>query len=163
MSAIFTLLSQVDRCYGWKATHNGSIRDCLSKQDENTSREFQDRADQIKVQLMEQGLNAELYWRNTDLGRTVSLVPTSAISGEGVTDLLLLLCKLTQTRMAQSLMYVDTLQCTILEVKQLEGLGTTLDVILVNGTLREGDRIAVSHKPFSPPLSFAFGGVCELL
>lgn len=135
----------MDRCYGWKATPNGSIGDSLAKQEENTKREFQDRADHIKVQLMEQGLNAELYWRNTDLGHTVSLVPTSAISGEGVTDLLLLLCKLTQTRMAQSLMYVSTLQCTILEVKQLEGLGTTLDVILVNGTLREGDRIVVRN------------------
>ena len=31
---------------------------------------------------MEQGLNAKLYWENDDLGGTVSLVPTSAITGE---------------------------------------------------------------------------------
>jgi hypothetical protein len=133
----------VDRCYGWKVTENGAVRASLDKQDENTKREFADRTERIIVQLKEQGLNSELYWDNTDLARTVSLVPTSAITGEGVCDLLLLLCKLTQTRMAQALMYVDVVQCTILEVKQLEGLGTTIDVTLVNGTLHEGDTIVV--------------------
>jgi len=31
----------------------------------------------------------------------------------------------------------------VLEVKTMEGLGTTVDVVLVNGTLKEGDRIVV--------------------
>lgn len=31
----------------------------------------------------------------------------------------------------------------VLEVKTLEGLGTTIDVVLVNGTIKEGDRIVV--------------------
>ena len=48
---------------------------------------------------MEQGLNACLYWENEDLAHTVSLVPTSAITGEGVPDLLRMLITLTQERM----------------------------------------------------------------
>jgi translation initiation factor 5B len=28
-------------------------------------------------------------------------------------------------------------------VKQIEGLGTTIDVVLVNGMLREGDQVVV--------------------
>ena len=36
-----------------------------------------------------------------------------------------------------------SLNCTILEVKQIEGFGTTIDVILVDGVLREGDTIVV--------------------
>jgi translation initiation factor 5B len=35
-------------------------------------------------------------------------------------------------------------QSTVLEVKVIEGYGTTLDVVLVKGVLREGDQIVVS-------------------
>lgn len=47
-------------------------------------------------EVMEKGLNTELYWKNDDPTHTVSMVPTSAITGEGIPDLLLWLVKLTQ-------------------------------------------------------------------
>lgn len=73
----------------------------------------------------------------------MSIVPTSAHSGEGIPDMLLLLVKLTQERMTERLMYLSELECTVLEVKVIEGLGTTIDVILSNGVLHEGDRIVL--------------------
>jgi translation initiation factor 5B len=81
-------LNKVDRCYGWKTMPDSPIQIALAAQDENCQREFKDRAEKAIVQLMEQGLNAKLYWENDDLSHTVSLVPTSAVSGEGVPDLL---------------------------------------------------------------------------
>jgi translation initiation factor 5B len=45
--------------------------------------------------------------------------------------------------MADRLSYITELQCTVLEVKVVEGLGTTIDVILVNGVIHEGDTIVV--------------------
>jgi translation initiation factor 5B len=54
-----------------------------------------------------------------------------------------LLLTLTQRMMSDDLKYLSRLECTVLEVKVIEGLGTTIDVILSNGIIREGDRIAV--------------------
>ena len=137
-------LNKVDRCYGWKTMADCPIREALAAQDENCRFEFKDRSERAIVQLMEQGLNAKLYWENDDLAHTVSLVPTSAISGEGVPDLLKMVITLTQTRLTEQLMYSEALQCTVLEVKAIEGLGHTVDVVLVNGKLKEGDTIVVS-------------------
>lgn len=129
--------------YGWKAIPNGGFRETLASQNASVRSEFEDRVKKTKLAFAEQGLNAEIFDENKNLARNVSLVPTSAISGEGIPDMLMLLVKLTQERMNASLMFITELECTILEVKQIEGLGTTLDVVLSNGKMKEGDRIVL--------------------
>ncbi|ODV92787.1 hypothetical protein CANCADRAFT_93335 [Tortispora caseinolytica NRRL Y-17796] len=136
-------LNKIDRLYGWKPIPNNAVRNSLNRQSKSVQREFQDRMENIKVQLAEQELNSEVYYLNKKKGSYVSLVPTSAVTGEGIPDLLQLLVELTQTRMASRLMYLSKLECTVLEVKVIEGLGTTIDVVLSNGILHEGDRIVV--------------------
>lgn len=115
----------------------------MSKQKKSVQSEFKDRLDKTIVALQEQGLNSTLFYDNKNVGKYVSLVPTSAHTGEGIPDMLKLLVSLTQQRMAEKLMYLSELECTVLEVKVIEGLGTTIDVILSNGVLREGDRIVM--------------------
>lgn len=83
----------------------------------------------------------ELYWKNKDPRRFVNIVPTSAITGEGVCDLMWLIVKLTQNMMMDRLMFVEELQCTVLEVKVVEGYGHTIDAVLINGRIREGDKV----------------------
>ena len=136
-------LNKIDRLYGWQATPNGGFRDSLSKQQRATQNEFEERTNQVIVQFAEQGLNAVPYYDNKNMGRNVSLVPTSAHTGEGIPDMLRLIIELTQTRMSEKLMYLSELECTVLEVKVIEGLGTTIDVVLSNGVMHEGDRIVV--------------------
>ena len=50
------------------------------------------------------------------MSKNVSLIPTSAITGEGIPDLLMLIVQLTQSRMSEKLMYLSELECTVLEV-----------------------------------------------
>ncbi|PWN44448.1 hypothetical protein IE81DRAFT_321345 [Ceraceosorus guamensis] len=136
-------LNKVDRLYGWNATPNNGFQDSLSKQNKATQNEFDTRLKATMVAFAEQGFNAVPYYENKNFSKNVSLVPTSAHTGEGIPDMLRLLVQLTQERMAASLMYLSELACTVLEVKIIEGLGTTIDVILSNGVLREGDKIVL--------------------
>ncbi|KAH0587010.1 hypothetical protein H2248_005829 [Termitomyces sp. 'cryptogamus'] len=136
-------LNKIDRMYGWQPTPDGAFRESLAKQSKAVQREFEDRVAKTILAFAEEGLNACLYYENKNFARNVSLVPTSAITGEGVPDMIMLLVNLTQQRMSDRLMYLSELECTVLEVKVIEGLGTTIDVVLSNGILREGDRIVV--------------------
>ncbi|KAL9026564.1 MAG: hypothetical protein Q9196_004786 [Gyalolechia fulgens] len=136
-------LNKIDRLYGWKKIDNNGFQDSLAMQNKAVHNEFRDRLEKTKVLFAEQGFNAELYYENTSMARNVSLVPTSAHTGEGIPDMLKLLTILTQERMTNKLMYLSEVECTVLEVKVIEGLGTTIDVVLSNGVLREGDRIVL--------------------
>lgn len=129
--------------YGWEAKPNAGFRETLNAQSKSVKSEFDDRVAKTKLAFAEQGLNAEIFDENKNLGRNISLVPTSAVTGEGIPDMLMLLVKLTQERMNANLMYISELECTILEVKVIEGLGTTIDVVLSNGVMREGDKIVL--------------------
>ncbi|PHH51244.1 Eukaryotic translation initiation factor 5B [Ceratocystis fimbriata CBS 114723] len=136
-------LNKIDRLYGWNKIDNNGFRDSLSQQNSSVQKEFQNRLDQTKLAFAEQGFNAELFYENRNMSKNVSLVPTSAHTGEGVPDMLKLLLQLTQDRMVDSLMYLSEVQATVLEVKAIEGFGMTIDVILSNGVIHEGDRIVL--------------------
>ncbi|RAO71241.1 uncharacterized protein BHQ10_007253 [Talaromyces amestolkiae] len=136
-------LNKIDRLYGWKKIDNNGFQESLAMQSKGVINEFRSRVEQTKLAFAEQGFNSELYWENKSMARNVSLVPTSAHTGEGIPDMLKLLTTLTQERMTNSLMYLSEVECTVLEVKVIEGLGTTIDVVLSNGVLREGDRVVL--------------------
>lgn len=136
-------LNKVDRLFQWKASADRSIRDALKAQKDSVRSEFEDRWARVNLQLSENGINSSLYWENNDPRQYVSVIPTSAHTGEGVPDLLFNLVKLSQSMLTQRVTYRPELQCTVLDVRTVEGLGTTVDVMLINGVLREGDRIVV--------------------
>ncbi|KAL8949079.1 MAG: hypothetical protein Q9222_004786 [Ikaeria aurantiellina] len=136
-------LNKIDRLYGWKKIDNNGFQESLAMQNKAVHNEFRDRLERTKIAFAEQGFNSELYYENKSMAKNVSLVPTSAHTGEGIPDMLKLLVTLTQERMTNKLMYLSEVECTVLEVKVIEGLGTTIDVVLSNGVLREGDRIVL--------------------
>ena len=94
--------------------------------------------------MAEKGFNTALYWENEDIKTHVSFVPTSGVTGEGIPDLLGVILKYTQIFLKNKIkLKKNEFSCTVLEVKMIEGLGTTIDVVLVNGSIQEGDRIVL--------------------
>ena len=63
-------------------------RDTLESQSINTQSHFEDQVKKTVLAFNEQGFNVALYWENDSPEDTLSFVPTSAITGEGLPDLM---------------------------------------------------------------------------
>lgn len=126
----------------------------IDNQQQNTKLEFQKRAQEVIIAIAEQGLNAALFYENPDPKTYISMVPTSAHSGDGMGNLMGLLVQLSQTMLAKRLAFSEELQATVLEVKAIPGLGTTIDIVLVNGSLKEGQTmiLAGTDGPIVTPI-----------
>jgi translation initiation factor 5B len=81
---------------------------------------------------------------NKEPDEYISVIPTSAFNGDGIGNLMAHIVNESQTRLADRLAFCDELDCTVMEVRSLPGLGMTIDVILVNGTLHINDVIILS-------------------
>ncbi|XP_072269455.1 eukaryotic translation initiation factor 5B isoform X2 [Pyxicephalus adspersus] len=136
-------LNKIDRLYDWKKSPETDVAATLKKQKKNTKDEFEERTKAIIVEFAQQGLNAALFYENKDPRTFVSLVPTSAHTGDGMGNLISLLVDLTQTMLSKRLAHSEELRAQVMEVKALPGMGTTIDVILINGRLKEGDTVIV--------------------
>jgi translation initiation factor 5B len=137
-------LNKIDRMYQWKSKSDEAFFTTFNDQQEHTRDEFVKRAKETVLAFAEKGLNAALYYENPDPEDYINLVPTSAITGEGIPDLLGMLVSISQTRLAHKIRYKPQLQATVMEVKVIEGLGTTIDVILANGRIKEDDKIVLA-------------------
>ena len=83
----------------------------------------------------------------TDFTRTVAIVPTSAKTGEGITELVAVLTGLTQQFLRKQLHITQgPAKGTVLEVKEEIGLGVTVNAIIYDGVLRKDDTIVLGGK-----------------
>ena len=55
----------------------------------------------------------ELYWNNNSPDDTINICPLSAITGEGVSDLLFLLINTSQTELINEITIDDNFKCKI--------------------------------------------------
>ena len=96
--------------------------------------------------MLEQGFEAELFYKVTDFTRQVAIVPCSGITGEGIPNLFILLIGLAQKYLKGKLYLSENARGIILEVKKDKIFGTSIDVILYDGVLRVGDNIVIGAR-----------------
>jgi translation initiation factor 5B len=140
--------TKIDRIHGWRVNANETFVSSFAKQNERVRGEVEHKTYEIVGKLGEMGFSADRFDRVADFQRNLAIVPVSAHTGEGISDLLLVMIGLAQRYMGEELaLSVEGPGAgTVLEVKEERGLGTTLDVILFDGTLSIGDEIAVAAK-----------------
>jgi translation initiation factor 5B len=133
-------LNKIDRLFGWNSDNTVDIK-LLLEQNESCMNEFNNRLSFITTQIMENGLNTKLFWENDSFEDTISICPISAKTGDGIPDLISQIIKINQTYLSEQITFKENLECITVEKSNIEGFGSTVDVMLINGTLNKGDEI----------------------
>jgi len=140
--------TKIDRIHGWRVCENESFLTSFAKQNDRVKGFVENKTYEIVGKLAELDFSADRFDRVSDFKRNLAIVPVSAHTGEGISDLLLVMIGLAQRYLGEelTLLVEGPGAGTVLEVKEERGLGTTLDVILYDGTLAIGDEIAVATQ-----------------
>ncbi|HEX9678525.1 translation initiation factor IF-2 [Nitrososphaera sp.] len=139
-------LNKVDRVSGWRA-HSRFISEEVKKQEAGIQTMLDEKLYTVVGSLSRLGFPSEAFWRVKDFTKEVAIVPVSAKTGVGIPELLAVLVGLTQQYMAKRLeRHTEGTRGIVLEIKEEPGLGPSANIILLDGTLRQGDSIVVAKR-----------------
>ncbi len=152
-------VNKIDLIEGWKQKQ-GTLVQNIAAQSPETQRKFETKLYEVVGQIFELGIQADRFDRVSDYTKQAAVVPVSSKTGEGVPELLMMLTGLAQRYLEQKLevQKEGPVKGTILEVKEQKGLGTTLDVIIYDGSLKVNDQILIAtlDKPIQAKVKALF-------
>ena len=88
------VLNKIDRISEWNSQQNSTLKNTYQKQKKDTLKLLNDYILKLICQFAELEVNTQVYYSNKDYKTFVSMVPISAKTGEGISDLLFILSKL---------------------------------------------------------------------
>lgn len=136
-------LNKVDALSGWNSKASACVSDSLPLQRQDVLNALDEKAYALIGKLYEFGFQAERFDRVNDFTKQVLIIPCSAKTREGLPELLMFVAGLAQRFLKQRLELHEGIagKGSILEVREEEGLGKTLDVILYDGKISGNDEI----------------------
>jgi translation initiation factor 5B len=140
-------VNKIDRVPGWKSQAAAPFLKTYASQDSYVKEDLDNKLYEIMGTFSRLGFSTERFDRIKDFTSTIALVPTSAKTGEGITELLMVLVGLAQQYLKKQLQTTaGPAKGSVLEVKEEPGLGLTLNTIIYDGTLQKDDLIVVGGK-----------------
>jgi translation initiation factor 5B len=140
-------VNKIDRIPGWKSFSDTPFSKSYQQQDPYVRQDLDNRLYDIIGVFSRLGFKSDRFDHIKEFTKTVALVPTSAKTGEGITELLMVLVGLAQQYLKSELQVSEgAAKGTVLEVKEEAGLGLTLNTIIYDGVLAKDDLIVVGGK-----------------
>ena len=154
-------LNKVDMVSGWKGIkkseisrtrkentiHLGFITDEIKKQEANVLSLLDEKIYGVVGSLSRMGFISEAFWRVKEFDKELAIVPISAVSGIGIPELMAVLVGLAQQYMKKRLeRRYDYVRGIVLEINEELGLGPSANMILLDGTIKQGDVIMVAKR-----------------
>jgi translation initiation factor 5B len=135
--------NKIDLVQGYRPNNEKSFMKNMAGQDAHYNESVEIKLYELVGKFQELGFMSERFDRISDHTKEISIVPVSAKGMIGIPELLMVLIGLAQKYLRKDL-HIDPnspAKGIILEVKEDKGLGTTLDVIIYDGTIRIHDTI----------------------
>lgn len=163
-------LNKIDRIRGWSKIDD-DLKKNISLQAQHVKQVFDEKYYTLVGALNSYGFNSELFYDITDFSKNLAIVPCSAKTKEGISELLFVITGLSEKFLKNKLVLGKEAKGVALEVKKEKSL-SFIESILYDGSLKVGDEIAIASfdKPIKTkiksihkiqPLSFKFNSVNE--
>ncbi len=140
-------VNQIDRVPGWKIHDHAPFLKSYAEQSSFVQEELNNSLYRVMGEFSRLQFKTDRFDHIKDFTQNIALVPTSAKTGEGLAELVMVLVGLTQQFLKKRLQTTDSAaKGSILEVKEEPGLGITLNTIIYDGTLHRDDLVVVGGK-----------------
>lgn len=150
-------LNKIDSISGWRKQED--LKQSLESQAIHVKQDFDEKFYTFQAALNSYGFNSDLFFNVTDFTKKIALVPCSAKTGEGIPELLMMLCGISQKFLKDKLGLGEKAKGVILEIKK-EKTQNYIEAILYDGILKQGEEIAVAS--FSSPLKAKIRNIEEI-
>ena len=145
-------LNKIDKIHGWKFNEKKGLKENIGSQAINTSQDFNEKYLTLVGSLQNYGFDSDFYYNINDFAKKIALVPCSAKTGQGIPELILVLCGLSQRYLENRLALGQDAKGIVLEVKK-EKDNSYLESILYDGILTRKDTIAIANLEGKPIIS----------
>ncbi|MEK6894906.1 MAG: translation initiation factor IF-2 [Nanoarchaeota archaeon] len=142
-------LNKIDNVSGWRTYKDKPIKASIESQQLNVLTNFQEKYFTIIAALNSYGFDADLYYNIQDFTKKIALVPTSAKTKEGISELIFTICGLSQKYLTDKLTLHEDAKGVMLEIKKEKSVFYN-EAILYDGILKRTDEIAVSNLDGEP-------------
>ncbi len=144
-------LNKIDNISSWRTNKDSkiSLQKNIESQSLNVKPIFDERYLTIVGSLSNYGFDADLFFNIQDFTKKIALVPCSARTGEGISELMMMLCGLSQKYLTERLKLGEGAKGVVLEVKK-EKSNDYVEAILYDGELEKNDEIAVANIDGNP-------------
>jgi len=137
-------MNKIDNISGWRTDKDKAIRESIESQQQQVFQTFQERYMTLIGSLNSYGFDADLFYNVEDFTKKIALVPTSAQTKQGIQELIMMLCGLSQKYLSDKLKLKKEPKGVMLEVKTDKSLNYN-EAILYDGELSKSDTIAVAN------------------
>ena len=141
-------LNKLDNLSGWRK-QDDDLKKSIEAQSTNTKISFDEKLFTIIGSLHHHKFDAKPFWDVLDFSKQLALIPCSAKTGEGIPELIMMFCGLSQKFLKKGLELGEQGKGVILEIKKQKDMQYA-EAILYDGSLTTRNEIVIAS--FGEPI-----------